>query len=105
MKLVDLLHRWAGGCLVILLALLGLSGAILVHKYNWMSLPHMGDPQVQDVALLSAALDSVMTPAQVPRSIIFARSEEHTSELQSLMRISSAVFCLKTKKLTIRILS
>src|SRR3546814_5366985 len=28
----------------------------------------------------------------------FARSEEHTSELQSLMRISYAVFCLKTKK-------
>src|SRR3546814_3629544 len=27
-----------------------------------------------------------------------SRSEEHTSELQSLMRISSAVFCLKTKK-------
>src|SRR3546814_10173131 len=27
------------------------------------------------------------------------RSEEHTSELQSLMRISSAVFCLKTKKI------
>src|SRR3546814_2693360 len=27
-----------------------------------------------------------------------ARSEEHTSELQSLMRISYAVFCLKTKK-------
>src|SRR3546814_5472668 len=26
------------------------------------------------------------------------RSEEHTSELQSLMRISNAVFCLKTKK-------
>src|SRR3546814_9908907 len=28
------------------------------------------------------------------------RSEEHTSELQSLMRISYAVFCLKTKKYT-----
>src|SRR3546814_4519238 len=28
------------------------------------------------------------------------RSEEHTSELQSLMRISYAVFCLKQKKLT-----
>src|SRR3546814_126982 len=27
----------------------------------------------------------------------FARSEEHTSELQSLMRISYAVFCLKKK--------
>src|SRR3546814_4268632 len=31
-----------------------------------------------------------------------ARSEEHTSELQSLMRISYAVFCLKKKKYKIR---
>src|SRR3546814_17448244 len=31
------------------------------------------------------------------------RSEEHTSELQSLMRISYAVFCLKKKKKTIKI--
>src|SRR3546814_4346571 len=30
------------------------------------------------------------------------RSEEHTSELQSLMRISYAVFCLKKKKKTIQ---
>src|SRR3546814_3983371 len=30
----------------------------------------------------------------------FSRSEEHTSELQSLMRISYAVFCLKKKKQT-----
>src|SRR3546814_5422659 len=30
----------------------------------------------------------------------FVRSEEHTSELQSLMRISYAVFCLKKKKIT-----
>src|SRR3546814_1492805 len=30
--------------------------------------------------------------------LLFARSEEHTSELQSLMRISYAVFCLKKKK-------
>src|SRR3546814_6247277 len=30
----------------------------------------------------------------------FRRSEEHTSELQSLMRISYAVFCLKKKKHT-----
>src|SRR3546814_1384100 len=29
----------------------------------------------------------------------FRRSEEHTSELQSLMRISYAVFCLKKKKM------
>src|SRR3546814_20596915 len=31
---------------------------------------------------------------------IHDRSEEHTSELQSLMRISYAVFCLKKKKYT-----
>src|SRR3546814_5121512 len=30
----------------------------------------------------------------------FARSEEHTSELQSLMRISYAVFCLKKNTIT-----
>src|SRR3546814_4590610 len=29
----------------------------------------------------------------------YSRSEEHTSELQSLMRISYAVFCLKKKKI------
>src|SRR3546814_5565400 len=33
-----------------------------------------------------------------PSSISPTRSEEHTSELQSLMRISYAVFCLKKKK-------
>src|SRR3546814_4495742 len=33
---------------------------------------------------------------------IAGRSEEHTSELQSLMRISYAVFCLKKKTLTTR---
>src|SRR3546814_8429492 len=36
----------------------------------------------------------------VHNRIIFRRSEEHTSELQSLMRISYAVFCLKKKKKT-----
>src|SRR3546814_3111757 len=38
---------------------------------------------------------------QVPFRVIIStgkRSEEHTSELQSLMRISYAVFCLKKKK-------
>src|SRR3546814_8728502 len=33
-----------------------------------------------------------------PAPILVLRSEEHTSELQSLMRISYAVFCLKKKK-------
>src|SRR3546814_9676532 len=34
------------------------------------------------------------------RWMLLSRSEEHTSELQSLMRISYAVFCLKKKKRT-----
>src|SRR3546814_3545036 len=34
---------------------------------------------------------------------LFGRSEEHTSELQSLMRISYAVFCLKKKRKKTRI--
>src|SRR3546814_10275534 len=37
-------------------------------------------------------------PGAKPRAAAPARSEEHTSELQSLMRISYAVFCLKKKK-------
>src|SRR3546814_9299985 len=40
---------------------------------------------------------------QRPRQRTAARSEEHTSELQSLMRISYAVFCLKKKQTIITI--
>src|SRR3546814_4127451 len=39
-------------------------------------------------------------PERPPLAALAARSEEHTSELQSLMRISYAVFCLKKKKHT-----
>src|SRR3546814_1468471 len=42
---------------------------------------------------LAGAAIAMGAAAMVP-----ARSEEHTSELQSLMRISYAVFCLKKKK-------
>src|SRR3546814_8065257 len=41
---------------------------------------------------------SVLNSLYSPKVLIFSRSEEHTSELQSLMRISYAVFCLKKKK-------
>src|SRR3546814_5556496 len=37
-------------------------------------------------------------PVRRRQSAASVRSEEHTSELQSLMRISYAVFCLKKKK-------
>src|SRR3546814_4624188 len=46
---------------------------------------------------LARALSS--RPAQHRAPLLAFRSEEHTSELQSLMRISYAVFCLKKKKL------
>src|SRR3546814_3457775 len=47
------------------------------------------------------AATTVVMPAQPmpPATMQPARSEEHTSELQSLMRISYAVFCLKKKKI------
>src|SRR3546814_7903805 len=46
------------------------------------------------------ALDLPSLPSWALRAfgLPSARSEEHTSELQSLMRISYAVFCLKKKK-------
>src|SRR3546814_6260894 len=40
----------------------------------------------------------IASPAQRTLPMEIFRSEEHTSELQSLMRISYAVFCLKKKK-------
>src|SRR3546814_9096690 len=46
------------------------------------------------IAALTAALEQLAGDDDVR-----VRSEEHTSELQSLMRISYAVFCLKKKKL------
>src|SRR3546814_4074154 len=43
-------------------------------------------------------VDQVLAEALVAPVEPIERSEEHTSELQSLMRISYAVFCLKNKK-------
>src|SRR3546814_2702984 len=50
------------------------------------------------IRLWDAALDRMELLAGLPvgdYGAVVARSEEHTSELQSLMRISYAVFCLK----------
>src|SRR3546814_1557254 len=55
----------------------------------------------------SVASEKVVTPPPAPDTLAVVipladgmlwRSEEHTSELQSVMRISYAVFCLKKKK-------
>src|SRR3546814_10100519 len=47
--------------------------------------------------ICQAAPADVRSAARMPRRL---RSEEHTSELQSLMRISYAVFCLKKKNIS-----
>src|SRR3546814_8870284 len=53
---------------------------------------------------LSSSADNQETKLELEAkqmlSSFLCRSEEHTSELQSLMRISYAVFCLKKKKST-----
>src|SRR3546814_1003829 len=61
-------------------------------------LERAGDALERDMARRQAgcqAGSSIIRPIEVAR---LSRSEEHTSELQSLMRISYAVFCLKKKK-------
>src|SRR3546814_7316434 len=47
---------------------------------------------------IDARAGEAMFPDAIFGDLFSERSEEHTSELQSLMRISYAVFCLKKKK-------
>src|SRR3546814_3165160 len=70
---------------------------------------HPGEDDIPGMILLPRAADELSIPFVASggmadaRSLVAAlalgadRSEEHTSELQSLMRISYAVFCLKKK--------
>src|SRR3546814_9755129 len=51
-------------------------------------------------ARIGVRIDGNGRDAHAARGLDDARSEEHTSELQSLMRISYAVFCLKKKNET-----
>src|SRR3546814_8191830 len=60
-------------------------------------------PGFPDLVFDLAAFDRVAGGIKlVEQGIDRRRSEEHTSELQSLMRISYAVFCLKKKKSKIK---
>src|SRR3546814_8233055 len=68
------------------------------------SLPQLGTVQVPDEHLVAARRGDGQQPQLVVDGEAggvlvhdLPRSEEHTSELQSLMRISYAVFCLKKK--------
>src|SRR3546814_2878080 len=60
------------------------------------------DPRAFGEAAADAVEQKILEvgPEKVAAFIGEPRSEEHTSELQSLMRISYAVFCLKKKKTT-----
>src|SRR3546814_2048560 len=60
-----------------------------------------GDLQRPEIIIrprFDIAADLGVTTSALSQTIRIAKSEEHTSELQSLMRISYAVFCLKKKK-------
>src|SRR3546814_7831661 len=70
---------------------------------HWLALNAMNGGNtvcIQDDTVALDAVDVWQTVAreQVNILLIVGGSEEHTSELQSLMRISYAVFCLKKKK-------
>src|SRR3546814_7363878 len=53
---------------------------------------------LERMVVAKAAPDAVAKAARALAAGLLERSEEHTSELPSLMRISYAVFCLKKKK-------
>lgn len=73
MKTLDLLHRWTGGLVGLVLALMGLSGAILVHRDAWVMLPHAGDAQVQSTAAIAAVTEKLFAdPVTRPQSLTFA---------------------------------
>src|SRR3546814_8463957 len=69
-----------------------------LKKLGWIALGLVVLPVALDLGGLtySTAVECiVLAMAGLALNILLGRSEEHTSELQSLMRISYAVFCLK----------
>src|SRR3546814_3652410 len=74
---------------------------------EWNSHIHCGRPHLHESFGLRRSCfphpegkkqQQINQPTKFCVPIVHYRSEEHTSELQSLMRISYAVFCLKKKK-------
>src|SRR3546814_2666179 len=76
-----------------------LAGAILAYARNIDKLANLGPAVSRMVARHAETGVKAEHYPYVAEALLPAiRSEEHTSELQSLMRISYAVFCLKKKK-------
>src|SRR3546814_7989188 len=61
---------------------------------------HARDEDLGFIAVIVVDQPDVGDEPHAVEAIVVVRSEEHTSELQSLMRISYAVFCLKKKTTT-----
>ena len=57
MKFLSIIHRWTGGFLGLILAILGLSGTILLWEGEWISLPHAGDPLQENVRTIGQIAD------------------------------------------------
>src|SRR3546814_8596637 len=74
----------------------GLHPAIGLHHHSRLNGFALADDLVEPFRPLVDGLVRRMTDEGVT-TVTSDRSEEHTSELQSLMRISYAVFCLKKK--------
>src|SRR3546814_4980716 len=77
----------------ILIPLVPLWARLLVASQLGLSITQ----EEQSLILDPVGTLSALPEGNAPDEIVIVRSEEHTSELQSLMRISYAVFCLKKK--------
>lgn len=76
MRILDLIHRWTGGMIGLLLAVLGLSGTLLLHKdaYLRATLPHAADAPVRDGAAIADTVTRLFADpsTESPRSITLA---------------------------------
>src|SRR3546814_2760636 len=85
-------------------ALRHLHGLLAAHAAGWDDIVKIGRTHLQDATPLTLGQEFSGYARQLEDGIArveaVLRSEEHTSELQSLMRISYAVFCLQKKKNT-----
>ena len=74
MRLLSAIHRWAGAFIGLLLALLGLSGAILVWEGEWVTLPGASDPLAENAAQIAAITERAASSGDLSR-ITFASDE------------------------------
>src|SRR3546814_9133790 len=60
--------------------------------------PPLTNPVFNETPYITTEVRAIYLYNRLPEDFVTDRTEEHTSELQSLMRISYAVFCLQKKK-------